>query len=105
MREYTQTKGPDWAYGNNSDPEFGDNSPFLRSDLNVTNATLEVDTDIVEYWYDLKNFNEGYAELSNHTVHSAVNCSLIEVEDGKYWRWNKWNRTGPFSMKYISVTQ
>ena len=39
---------------------------------------------------------------ANHTAHSAANCSLIEVQEGQYWRWNKWNRTGPFSMQDFS---
>lgn len=99
MRTYTQTKGPEWAYGENRDWEFGDNSPFLRSDLNVSNATLEVGTDIVEYRYDLKDFQENNIMSANHTAHSSVNCSLIEVGEGKYWRWNNWNKTGPFSMR------
>ena len=104
MRDYTPHSGPVWAFGDNHDYEFGDNNPVLRSDLTVSNATLEVGTDTVEYWYDLKDFKEpeNYARLANHTVHSAVNCSLIEVEPGQFWRWNKWNRTGPFSMTHLS---
>ena len=88
---------PGWALGNKT--EFGDINPHLRSDLNVSNTTLNVGTDTVEYWYDLKYFEEDNILLANHTAHSAVNCSLIEVGEGQYWRWNKWNRTGPFSMK------
>ncbi|PUU83788.1 hypothetical protein B9Z19DRAFT_962480 [Tuber borchii] len=104
---YPSTAGPgipkdyeiveDWAFGNNTALEIGDINPDLRPYLSILNATLEVGTDIVEYSYDLKDFKQDYTRLSNHTVHSAVNCSLIEVEQGQYWRWNKWNRTGPFS--------
>ena len=102
MRKYTKTSGPDWAYSNKSDHEFGDNSFYLRSDLNVSNATLEIGTDTIEYWYDLKDFKEDDIRPANHTAHSAANCSLIEVEVGQYWRWNNWNRTGPFSMQDLS---
>ncbi|KAG0137910.1 hypothetical protein HOY82DRAFT_644957 [Tuber indicum] len=51
----------------------------------------------IRYSYNLKDFKEGYAMLSNHTVHSTANCSLIEIGDGQYWRWGNGNRTGPFS--------
>jgi len=98
LREHTQAFGPAWAYGNNKDHEFGDNSSYLLSDLKVSNTTAKVGTDIVEYWYELKDFKEEDIRPTNHTAHSAVNCSLIEVKEGQYWRWNNWNRTGPFSM-------
>lgn len=65
----------------------------------MSNSTLELGTEVVKYSYELKDFKENYARLSNRTVHSAVNCSLIEVEQGLYWRWNNWNKTGPFSMQ------
>ena len=98
LREYSKVRSPDWAFGSNTDPEIGDISPHLLPDLYVSNTTLEIGTDTVEYWYDLKDFKDNNIRLANHTAHSAVNCSLIEVGEGKYWRWNNWNRTGPFSM-------
>ncbi|CUS15585.1 unnamed protein product [Tuber aestivum] len=78
--------------------KLGDDiSPYLESDLQVRNATLKVGKNTVEYSYDLKDFNGGYTTPSNRTVHSTVNCSLIQVGDGQYWRWGNGNRTGPFS--------
>ena len=102
MREYGKGRAPDWVTGNNTDPEIGDISSHLRPDLNVSNTTLEVGTDTVEYWYDLKDFKQNNTRPANHTVHSAVNCSLIEVGEGQYWRWDNWNRTGPFSRQDLS---
>ncbi|KAG0633451.1 hypothetical protein HOY80DRAFT_1105449 [Tuber brumale] len=79
------------------DFRIGDDiSPNLLSDLQMSNTTLKVDTNIVEYTYELKDFKEGFSRPSNHIVHSTVNCSIIEVDDDQYWRWNKGNRTGPF---------
>ncbi|PUU83791.1 hypothetical protein B9Z19DRAFT_1071646 [Tuber borchii] len=75
------------------------NSSGLLSELRIENSTLEepVGPNTVEYSYQLKDYHEGYAIISNHTVHSAVNCSLVEVSsEGQYWRWNNWDRTGPF---------
>ena len=83
------------------------NSSDLLSELRIDNSTLEglVGTSTVEYSYQLKDFHEGYTILSNHTVHSAVNCSLVEVSSqGQYWRWNNWDRTGPFGMQVLFVT-
>ncbi|KAG0137923.1 hypothetical protein HOY82DRAFT_597189 [Tuber indicum] len=91
-------KLPDWGHGKKSNFSIGDDiSPYLLSDLQVSNTTLNLTRNTVEYSYNLKDFKEGYAILSNHTVHSAVNCSLIEVGKGRYWRWGNGNRTGPFS--------
>ena len=98
MREYGKGRAPNWAF-NNSDPEIGDISPHLLPDLDVSNATLKIGTDTVEYSYQLKDFHENNIILANHTTHSAVNYSLIEVGEDKYWRWDNWNRTGPFSMQ------
>lgn len=99
FRSYIGISELNGPYSNSSGIDFGDNSPILQSDLSIPNTTLELgkDTGMVEYWYDLKDFENNNVKLSNHTVHSAVNCSLIEVEQDKYWRWDKWNRTGPFS--------
>ncbi|KAG0634071.1 hypothetical protein HOY80DRAFT_1100964 [Tuber brumale] len=70
----------------------------LPYDLQVSNTTLNLTRkNAVEYSYNLKDFKEGYAIPSNHTVHSTVNCSLIEVGDGQYWRWSNGNRSRPFS--------
>ena len=83
------------------------NSSDLLSELRIENSTLEepVGPNIVEYSYQLKDFHDGYAIPSNHTVHSAVNCSLVEVHSqGQYWRWNNWDRTGPFGIKNLFVT-
>ena len=76
-------------------------TPYLVSDFRVLNSTLKepVGPNTVEYSYQLKDFREGYTILSNRTVNSAANCSLIEVGQGQYWRWNNWERTGPFSMQ------
>ena len=101
MRTYSKNPAPDWAF-NYTNPELGDISSHLRPDLNVSNTTLELGTDTVGYWYDLKDFKKDDIRRTSHTAHSAVNCSLIEVEEGQYWRWDKWNRTGPFSMKHLS---
>ncbi|PUU83790.1 hypothetical protein B9Z19DRAFT_1038356 [Tuber borchii] len=83
------------------DPGVADaNSSDLLSELRIENLTLEepVGPNTVEYSYQLKDYHEGYTILSNHTVHSVVNCSLIEVSrQGQYWRWNNWDRTGPFN--------
>ncbi|CUS15584.1 unnamed protein product [Tuber aestivum] len=99
MRAQKYASVPDWAYGENSAFSFGDDiSPYLESDLQVSNATLRVDSDSVQYSYILKDFKEGYSRLTNHVVHSSVNCSLIEFDKGHYWRWNNGNRTGPFGM-------
>lgn len=100
MREYA--KLPKWVYKANSGDEFEDNSPLLLTDLKITNATLKepVGPDAVEYSYRLKDFQEGYTILTNRTVHSSTNCSLVEVgKQGQYWRWSNWERTGPFSME------
>ena len=83
------------------------NSSAFLSELKIENSTLEepVGPSIVEYSYQLKDFHDGYTIVSNHTVHSAVNCSLIEVSsEGQYWRWNNWDRTGPFGMQDPLVT-
>ncbi|PUU83780.1 hypothetical protein B9Z19DRAFT_1172710 [Tuber borchii] len=74
-----------------------DNSSYSLSGLEISNSTLQVGTSAVNYSYQLKDFQEGYTILSNRTVHSTVKCTLIEVKQGKYWRWNNWNRTGPFN--------
>ncbi|PUU83783.1 hypothetical protein B9Z19DRAFT_1038355 [Tuber borchii] len=95
LRNYGQTRMPGWVLRN--DTEFGDINPDLRPDLEVLNTTLGVGIDTVEYWYNLKDFNENNTIPTNRTAHSAANCSLIEVGEGQYWRWNKWNRTGPFN--------
>ena len=82
------------------------NSSDMLSELRIENSTLEepVGPNTVEYSYQLKDFHEGYAILSNHTVHSAVNCSLVEASrEGQYWRWNNWDRTGPFGMQDLFV--
>ncbi|PWW74541.1 hypothetical protein C7212DRAFT_346049 [Tuber magnatum] len=55
-------------------------------------------TNTVEYPYELKDFEDDSPKLSSHTVHSSVNCSLIEARNGSYWRWSDGNRTGPFSV-------
>ncbi|PWW74540.1 hypothetical protein C7212DRAFT_209427, partial [Tuber magnatum] len=92
-------KVSEWADGSKGAFSFGDDrSPDLESDLQVSKATRRLDTHTVEYSYILKDFKGGSARLTNHTVHSSVNCSLIEVEDGQYWRWKNGNRTGPFGM-------
>ena len=79
-----------------------DGGTSLLSDLDIINSTLEkpVGPNMVKYSYQLKDFKEDYAIQSNRTIQSSVNCSLIEVEheQGQYWRWNNWNRTGPFSI-------
>jgi len=78
------------------------NSSDLLSELKSKNSTLKepAGPKTVEYSYQLKDFHEGYTILSNHTVHSAVNCSLVEVSgQGQYWRWNNGDRTGPFRMQ------
>ena len=98
MRSYGQVRAPNWGFGNFSDLELRDKIPNM-SDLNVSNAMLEVGTDTVKYRYDLKNFTENKPGPTNRTAHSAANCSLIEVGEGQYWRWDNWNRTGPFSMR------
>ena len=97
MREYSNRRAPDWAFDYSGD--IGDISPHLHPDLDVLNATLEISTDTVEYWYDLKDFKEDNIMPANHTAHSAVNCTLIEVGEGEYWSWDNWNKTGPFSMQ------
>ncbi|KAG0633223.1 hypothetical protein HOY80DRAFT_930306 [Tuber brumale] len=75
-----------------------DISAYLPSDLVVSNTTLNLARkSTVEYSYNLKDFKEGYAIPLNHTVHSSVNCSIIEVGEGQYWRWDNGNRTGPFN--------
>ncbi|KAG0137921.1 hypothetical protein HOY82DRAFT_512807 [Tuber indicum] len=74
-----------------------DITPYLPADLRILNTTLNLTGNTVEYSYNLKDFKEGYAIPSNHTVHSAVNCSLIQIGEGQYWRWGNGNRTGPFS--------
>ncbi|KAG0137900.1 hypothetical protein HOY82DRAFT_496838 [Tuber indicum] len=88
-------KSPVWAHGKNFN--IGDDiNPYLSSDLLVSNTTLNLSGNTVEYSYNLKDSKEGYSIPSNHTVHSAANCSLIEVGEGQYWRWGNGNRTGPF---------
>jgi len=85
---------------------IADSSDFL-SELKIENSTLEepVGPNTVEYSYQLKDFHDGYIIVSNHTVQSAVNCSLVEVSPkGQYWRWNNWDRTGPFGMQDLFVT-
>ena len=82
------------------------NSSDFLSDLKIENSTLEepVGPNTVEYSYQLKDFHDGYTIVTNHTVHSAVNCSLVEVSDkGQYWLWNNWDRTGPFGMQDLFV--
>ncbi|RPA98444.1 hypothetical protein L873DRAFT_1828523 [Choiromyces venosus 120613-1] len=69
--------------------EIGDDiSSYLLSDLQVRDTTLKVGKRIVQYSY----------KPSNHTIHSAVSCNLIEVNYDLYWCWNSGNRTGPFSI-------
>ena len=83
------------------------NSSDMLSELWIENSTLEepVGPNTVEYSYQLKDYHEGYTIPSNHTIHSAVNCSLVEVSsEGQYWRWNNWDRTGPFGMQDLFVT-
>ncbi|KAG0633224.1 hypothetical protein HOY80DRAFT_653717 [Tuber brumale] len=71
---------------------------YLPSDLVVSNTTLNLAREnTVEYSYNLKDFKENNAIPLNHTVHSSVNCSIIEVGEGQYWRWDNGNRTGPFN--------
>jgi len=91
---------PQWAAvsGSQLDPEFRDNKNFdVPFGLEVSNSTLEVGINTVKYSYQLKDFQEGHVILSNRTVHSAANCSLIQVAEDQYWRWDNWDRTGPFS--------
>ncbi|KAG0137915.1 hypothetical protein HOY82DRAFT_666824 [Tuber indicum] len=91
-------KSPEWAYASNSTFSTGEDiNLYLPSDLLISNTTLNIGTNAVEYSFELKDFKEGYAMPSNHTVHSAANCSLIQVGEGQYWRWGNGNRTGPFS--------
>ncbi|CUS15582.1 unnamed protein product, partial [Tuber aestivum] len=73
-----------------------DISLYLESDLQLPNITLKVDANTVEYSYKLKDFKGDYTRPSNRTVHSSVNCSLMETLGYQYWRWNNGNRTGPF---------
>ncbi|KAG0635125.1 hypothetical protein HOY80DRAFT_1094813 [Tuber brumale] len=80
-----------------SQTHVGDDiNPSLSLDLQVSNTTLNVRGNTVEYSYNLKDFQEGYAIPSNRTLHSTANCSLIEIGDGQYWRWSNGNRTRPF---------
>ncbi|KAG0634073.1 hypothetical protein HOY80DRAFT_1061535 [Tuber brumale] len=95
-------KRPYWVYSKNATGagsfHIGDDiSSYLPADLQVSNTTLNLTRNTVEYSYNLKDFQEGYAIPSNHTVHSAVNCSLIQIGERQYWRWVNGNRTGPFS--------
>ena len=101
MRDYSKNPVPNWPSGDGTGPDIGDISSDLLPDLNVSNATLEIGTDTVEYWYDLKDFKENNPRPANHTAHSAVNCSLIEVGEDQYWRWDNWNKTGPFSIQTL----
>lgn len=94
LREYANIPG--WGDYALEDPGFGDNSSYSLSGLEILNSTLQVGTSTVKYSYQLKDFQEGYTILSNRTVYSAANCSLIEVEERQYWRWDNWDRTGPF---------
>ncbi|KAG0634062.1 hypothetical protein HOY80DRAFT_1100907 [Tuber brumale] len=96
-------KSPVWANGKNF--SIGDDiSLYLQSDLQVSNATLNVRGNSVKYSYNLKDFQEGYAIPSNHSVHSTSNCSLIEVCEIQYWRWSNRNRTGPFGTTLGAAT-
>ncbi|CAZ84205.1 unnamed protein product [Tuber melanosporum] len=90
-------KSPDWALESARLRTGDDITPYIEPDLQVQNTALNVNGNTVKYSYNLKDFKEGYAIPSNHTVHSSANCSLIEVSDGRYWRWANGNRTGPFS--------
>ncbi|KAG0634072.1 hypothetical protein HOY80DRAFT_929240 [Tuber brumale] len=91
---------PDWVYNRSINFHIGDDiNPYLPSDLQVSNTTLNLTGNTVEYSYILKDFQEGYAIPSNRTIHSAVSCNLIEVGKGQYWRWGNWNRTGPFGWR------
>ncbi|KAG0137899.1 hypothetical protein HOY82DRAFT_644931, partial [Tuber indicum] len=77
--------------------KIGDDiNQHLQSDLEMSNTTLNLSASTVEYSYNLKDFKEGYARPSNRMVHSAANCSLIEVGEGQYWRWSNGSRIGPF---------
>ncbi|KAG0635126.1 hypothetical protein HOY80DRAFT_1140123 [Tuber brumale] len=88
-------KSPIWANGKNF--SIGDDiSLYLQSNLQESNATLNVRGNTVKYSYNLKDFQEGYAIPSNNSVHSTANCSLIEVSENQYWRWSNRNRAGPF---------
>ncbi|CUS15583.1 unnamed protein product, partial [Tuber aestivum] len=89
----------DWSHGEEAVFRIGDDiSPYLESDLQVSNATLRVGTNTVEYSYRLKDFDGDYTTPSNRTVHSSANCNLIEVGESQYWRWDNGNRTGPFRL-------
>jgi hypothetical protein len=90
-------KSPDWALESARLRTGDDITPYIEPDLQVQNTALNVNGNTVKYSYNLKDFKEGYAIPSNHTVHSSANCSLIEVSDGRYWRWANGNRTGPFT--------
>ncbi|KAG0137926.1 hypothetical protein HOY82DRAFT_582775 [Tuber indicum] len=93
--EFESGEGKETAH---QTPIGDDISAYLPSDLQVSNTTLNLaGKNTIEYSYNLKDFKEGYAIPLNHTVHSAVNCSIIEIEDGQYWRWGNGNRTGPFN--------
>ena len=77
----------------------------LLSKLKIKNSTLEepLGPNTVEYSYQLKDFHEGSTILSNHTVHSPVNCSFVEVSGKQYWSWNNWDRTGPYCKQGLFV--
>ncbi|KAG0634068.1 hypothetical protein HOY80DRAFT_1100936 [Tuber brumale] len=92
--EYTSGEGRDTPPPARTGEDI---NSYLPSDLQISNTALKVDTNTVEYSFELKDFKEGYARPSNHTVHSAANCSLIQVGEGQYWRWDNGNRTGPFN--------
>ncbi|PUU83781.1 hypothetical protein B9Z19DRAFT_1060706 [Tuber borchii] len=96
LREYA--KIPEWFTDySREDPEFGDNSSYSLSGLEISNSTLQVGTSAVIYSYQLKDFQEGYTILSNRTIHSVASYSLVEVKQDQYWRWDSWDRTGPFN--------
>ncbi|KAG0635127.1 hypothetical protein HOY80DRAFT_1094826 [Tuber brumale] len=100
--ETSNTKVDKYKSGESKDTtlrtRIGDDiNQYLPSDLQMSNTTLKVGANQVKYSYNLKDFKEGYARPSNRTVHSAANCSLIEVGEGQYWRWGNGNRTGPFN--------
>jgi len=109
VRKYA--KEPKWAVAYRTELELYPlttaNSQDFLSGLRIENSTLvePVGPNTVEYSYQLKDFQEGYTILSNHTIHSAVNCSLVEISSqGQYWRWNNWDRTGPFGMQDLFLT-
>ncbi|KAG0137898.1 hypothetical protein HOY82DRAFT_535229 [Tuber indicum] len=73
-------------------------SPNGTDNTKVNKYASREDTNAVKYSYNLKNFKESYAGPSNHTVHSAANCSLIEVGEGQYWCWGTGIEPNHFSI-------